>query len=68
MTRAAMIDGSHGDDQLRTMHADIDRRVRELDRRAYLTPTEQGERAELKKLKLAVKDRISSPPPLASSR
>ena len=53
-------------DALRKEHSALDRRVRELDRRAILTPAEQRERSELKKRKLAVKDvldRVSSLPP-----
>ncbi len=52
---------------LRKAHSTLDRRVRELDRRAFLTPAEQRERTELKKKKLAIKDsldRVSSAPPL----
>lgn len=40
-------------------HAMLDRLVRELDRRAYLTPAEQSELASLKRRKLAAKDRLS---------
>lgn len=49
-------------DDLRRAHSQIDRRVRELDRRALLTPTEQRERAELKKQKLLLKDRLERTP------
>lgn len=40
----------------RALHA----RLEELGRRAYPTPTEQREIAEIKKLKLRMKDEISS--------
>jgi uncharacterized protein YdcH (DUF465 family) len=68
MMKPAVLDVSHDDfdvDKLQQAHADIDRRVRELDRRAILTPAEQAERSELKKRKLALKDliRASQPPP-----
>ena len=54
-------------ESLRKAHSTLDRRVRELDRRAFLTPAEQRERTELKKKKLAIKDsldRVSTVPPL----
>lgn len=38
----------------------LDRRVDELARRAYLTPSEQYELAQLKKQKLILKDQITS--------
>ncbi len=40
-------------------HRSLDSRLRELGRRAYLTPTEQREVAELKKHKLQAKDAIA---------
>jgi uncharacterized protein YdcH (DUF465 family) len=40
-------------------HRSLDSRLRELGRRAYLTPTEQREVAELKKRKLQAKDAIA---------
>lgn len=40
-------------------HRELDLRVKELDRRAYLTPKEQLEIAELKKQKLKAKDEIA---------
>jgi hypothetical protein len=52
---------------LESRHRDLDDAVSRLDRRAYLTPTEQRTVAELKKEKLLTKDRIvklrSTPPP-----
>lgn len=48
-------------DDLRRAHSQLDRRVKELDRRAVLTPAEQRERAELKKRKLNLKDQIQRP-------
>jgi hypothetical protein len=51
---------------LETRHRDLDDAVARLDKRAYLTPTEQRTIAELKKEKLMTKDRIvrlkSNPP------
>lgn len=43
---------------LRARHADLEQRLTDLERHRSLTPAEQLERAELKKLKLATKDRI----------
>lgn len=39
-------------------HKSLDARVKELGRRAYLTPSEQVEMADLKKQKLKTKDEI----------
>ena len=36
----------------------LDQRVHELERRAFLTPTEQTELSQLKKQKLAIKDQL----------
>ena len=51
---------------LESRHRDLDDTVSRLERRAYLTPTEQRTVTELKKEKLLTKDRIvklkSSPP------
>lgn len=41
-------------------HRQLDVRLKELGRRAYLTPTEQIEASELKKLKLQAKDEVAS--------
>lgn len=41
-------------------HAELDRRVRELDRKAWLSQEEQAERASLKKRKLALKDQLAT--------
>jgi hypothetical protein len=43
--------------ELEAEHRNLDERVRTLSRRAYLTPDEQRETAELKRLKLSAKDR-----------
>jgi hypothetical protein len=40
-------------------HKKWDERLRELERHAYLTAAEENEVRELKKLKLAAKDRIA---------
>ena len=52
---------------LESRHRDLDDTVSRLERRAYLTPTEQRTISELKKEKLLTKDRIvklrSTPPP-----
>lgn len=40
-------------------HRELDERLKKLGRRAYLTPAEQIEAAELKKLKLLAKDEIA---------
>ena len=53
---------------LETRHRDLDDTVSRLERRAYLTPTEQRTVSELKKEKLLTKDRIvklKSIPPTA---
>jgi uncharacterized protein YdcH (DUF465 family) len=44
--------------ELEAEHRTLDERVRTLSRRAYLTPDEQRETAELKRLKLSAKDRL----------
>jgi hypothetical protein len=44
--------------QLQAEHRNLDERVRTLSRRAYLTPDEQREAAELKRMKLSTKDRL----------
>jgi hypothetical protein len=44
--------------ELEAEHRNLDERVRMLSRRAYLTPDEQRETAELKRLKLSTKDRL----------
>ncbi|MCC7542996.1 MAG: DUF465 domain-containing protein [Deltaproteobacteria bacterium] len=41
-------------------HQKLARRVAELDRRAFLTPTEQWEARQLKKAKLVAKDLIAT--------
>ena len=44
--------------ELEAEHRNLDERVRTLSRRAYLTPGEQREAAELKRMKLSAKDRL----------
>lgn len=46
--------------ELELRHRDLDTAVTRLGRRAYLTPGEQREFAELKKLKLMTKDQLAS--------
>ena len=41
-------------------HRELDARLRELGRHAYLTPSEQREATEIKKLKLLAKDEIAT--------
>ena len=41
-------------------HRELDTRIDELGRRAFLTPTEQREISELKKHKLQAKDQIAA--------
>ena len=41
-------------------HRELDTRLRELGRRAYLTPNEQREVSEIKKYKLKAKDEIAA--------
>ncbi len=45
-------------ERLRGEHAELERRLFELDRRAYLTPDEHVERVTIKKLKLQKKDQM----------
>ena len=65
MEKRVVLDGDNQGEKLQTAHSMLDRRVRELDRRAFLTPAEQHELAQLKKQKLVIKDQIraSQPPP-----
>jgi uncharacterized protein YdcH (DUF465 family) len=70
MAKPAILDGNSNEaERLQQTHAELDKRVRELSRRAFLTPAEQAEAADLKKRKLAVKDQIraSQPPPEPST-
>lgn len=46
--------------ELELKHKDLDTAVIRLGRRAYLTPGEQREFAELKKHKLIAKDRLAT--------
>jgi uncharacterized protein YdcH (DUF465 family) len=43
---------------LRSTHADLEQRLKELDRHLSLSPQEQTERANIKKAKLQIKDDI----------
>ncbi len=45
-------------DRLRGEHAALEKRLRELESHLSLSPAEQRERAELKKIKLQLKDDI----------
>ena len=71
MNRPSVPDPPLTEDDLRREHSLLDQRVRELDRRAFLTPDEQRERTDLKKRKLALKDeltRVSSVPAAPNER
>jgi uncharacterized protein YdcH (DUF465 family) len=57
--RKAALPGVDKPELLVQKHRQWDDRIRELGRHAYLTPAEQAEVSELKKLKLAAKDRIA---------
>lgn len=46
--------------ELEQQHATLKEQVRQLERRAYLTPPEQRYIADLKKQKLAAKDQIQA--------
>ena len=46
-------------EQLRAEHHELEMRLAELDRHISLTPAEQVERTQLKKLKLAKKDAMA---------
>jgi hypothetical protein len=56
----AVVLGIGSVEQLARVHRAMDKRVWELGRHAYLTPAEQVEIRELKKLKLATKDRMTA--------
>lgn len=58
MRKAAVL-GVERIDVLIKEHRTLDERLRELGRHAYLTPEEQVEVKQIKKLKLAMKDRIA---------
>jgi uncharacterized protein YdcH (DUF465 family) len=57
--RKAALPGVEKLETLVNQHRQWDERIRELGRHAYLTPAEEAEVRELKKLKLAAKDRIA---------
>jgi uncharacterized protein YdcH (DUF465 family) len=46
--------------QLKEEHNWFHRKVEELDKKAFLTPTERQQREELKKKKLVLKDRMEA--------
>ncbi len=56
--RSELAVGKSTDGDLAAAKARLDRRVDELRRRAFLTPTEQRELTELKKQKLILKDQL----------
>jgi len=56
----AVVFGFRTVEQLARAHRAMDERVKELVRHAYLTSAEQAEIRELKKLKLATKDRMTA--------
>ena len=54
------LEGSERLNMMEARHRELDARLSELGRHLYLTPNEQREAAELKKLKLRAKDEIAS--------
>jgi len=60
MGKRSNVDAQALPNNLQQTHTQLDERVKELDRRAFLTPSEQLELTELKRKKLAIKDRIYS--------
>jgi len=58
--RGPKIDGPHELYRAEARHRQLDQRLKDLGRRAYLTPSEQLEIAELKKQRLLVKDEVST--------
>ena len=58
--RGLKIDGPHELHRAEARHRELDQRLRDLGRRAYLTPSEQFEISELKKQRLLIKDEVSS--------
>ncbi len=46
--------------EVEARHRELDTRLKKLGRRAYLTPAEQREAAELKKHKLVAKDEMAA--------
>jgi uncharacterized protein YdcH (DUF465 family) len=58
--RGPSIDGPHELFRAEARHRELDQRLKDLGRRAYLTPTEQFEVAELKKQRLLLKDEVST--------
>lgn len=61
MTKQVQLSHESESDRLKaaeSQHRTLDTRIQELTRRAYLTPAEQLELADLKKQKLKLKDEI----------
>ena len=55
-----LLDESEEFRQLKEEHNWFHRKVEELDKKAFLTPTERQQREELKKKKLALKDKMEA--------
>ena len=58
--RGPSFDGPHELYRAEARHRELDQRLKDLGRRAYLTPAEQLEVAALKKQRLLVKDEVST--------
>jgi hypothetical protein len=58
MKEAAMLNADDRMRELESEHRILDARLRVLSKRAFLTPDEQRESAELKRKKLVAKDRL----------
>jgi uncharacterized protein YdcH (DUF465 family) len=58
--RGLSINGTHELHRAEARHRELDQRLKDLGRRAYLTPSEQLEITELKKQRLLVKDEVST--------
>lgn len=57
---SVQLSGTERLSQMEARHRELDARLSELGRHVYLTPNEQREAAELKKLKLRAKDELAS--------
>ena len=55
-----LLDESEEFRQLKEEHNWFHRKVEELDKKSFLTPTERQQREELKKKKLALKDKMEA--------
>jgi hypothetical protein len=60
MMTKAMMAGASSVNELERRHRELDSEVARLERRAYLTPTEQRLMTDMKKEKLWAKDQIAS--------